>query len=179
MEVQELALPGLLEIRPRIFTDERGYFFESYNQERWKSFGLEVDFVQDNQSFSSKGVVRGLHFQLPPFEQGKLVRVIVGKVLDIALDIRQNSPTYGQYLTVELSAEKQNMLYIPPGFAHGFSALEDSIFHYKCTHVYHQSAEMGINPLDPELGIDWKVVNPIISAKDLELPMIAHLNPVF
>lgn len=179
MKVEELALPGLLEIIPRIFSDERGYFFESYNEERFVKQGILHRFVQDNQSFSKKGVIRGLHFQHPPFDQGKLVRVISGRVLDVAVDIRKNSPTFGQYLMLELSAEKQNMLFIPSGFAHGFSALEDSIFHYKCTQLYNQNAESGINPLDATLGIDWQIPHPIISQKDLELPAFSELNSVF
>lgn len=179
MEVQELALPGLLEIRPRIFSDKRGYFFESYNEEAFLKHGISEKFIQDNQSFSLKGVVRGMHFQNPPHDQGKLVRVISGRVLDVVVDIRKNSPTFGQHCGVELSADEQNMLFIPSGFAHGFSALTDCIFQYKCTTTYHQMAENGINPFDPVLHIDWKVLNPIISPKDEILPNISELISPF
>lgn len=179
MEVRELALPGLLELRPRIFEDERGYFFESYNQDLFNKLGINVNFVQDNQSFSRQGVVRGLHFQSPPYEQGKLVRVVKGTVLDVAVDIRKGSPTYGMHLAMELSDTKQNMLYIPPGFAHGFSAITDCIFHYKCTNVYYQKAESGINPFDSDLAIDWKVLNPIVSVKDQILANMTDFQTPF
>lgn len=179
MEVRELALPGLLEIRPKVYSDERGYFFESYNEEVFHRIGINVKFVQDNQSFSKKGVVRGLHFQSPPSDQGKLVRVVSGRVLDVALDIRRESPTYGSFFSIELSDKEQNMLYIPPGFAHGFSALTDCIFHYKCTNVYNHLAENGINPLDSEIGIDWQVVAPVVSAKDQILQPFSKLKSPF
>jgi len=171
MEVRELALPGLLELRPKIFSDDRGYFFESYNYEQFSRLGISEQFVQDNQSFSVKGVVRGLHLQSDPMSQGKLVRAVVGTVLDVALDIRVGSPTFGRHLAVILDSEQQNMLYIPPGFAHGFSALTDCIFQYKCTNAYSKENEMGIHPIDKNLAINWQVPNPIISSKDEVQPL--------
>ena len=165
----------MVEIFPRVFDDERGAFFESYNEEAFQKNGLPTNFVQDNQSFSVKGVLRGLHFQNAPFAQGKLVRVIVGRVIDVAVDIRPESPTFGRYELFELSAEKNNMAYIPEGFAHGFAAVEDSIFSYKCTNLYNKACESGIIWNDPTLNIDWGVANPIISEKDLQLPTFKSL----
>jgi dTDP-4-dehydrorhamnose 3,5-epimerase len=162
-------IEGLIEIFPRIFHDDRGFFFESYNQQVFFDNGLTETFLQDNQSFSKKGVVRGLHFQNPPFAQGKLVRVITGKVVDVVVDIRKSSPTYGQHAKFLLESDKSNMLYVPPGFAHGFVALEDSIFSYKCTNLYNKPAESGILWNDPALNINWDVENPIVSSKDIEL----------
>ncbi|HOY94650.1 MAG TPA: dTDP-4-dehydrorhamnose 3,5-epimerase [Catalimonadaceae bacterium] len=179
MEVSELALKGIIELRPRVFEDERGYFFESYNEKVFADHGIDVRFVQDNQSFSTTGVVRGLHFQAPPFAQGKLVRVISGRVLDVVVDIRKESPTYGQSLSVELTGTDQKMLYIPPGFAHGFSVLEDAVFQYKCSNLYHKASEMGIHPLDPDLNIFWGTGSPVVSAKDLELPAFQNFNSPF
>ncbi len=170
MEVKELDLPGVLEIIPKVFYDERGHFFESYNFESFKSQGITTKFVQDNQSFSKAGVVRGLHFQAPPFAQIKLVRALQGKVLDIVLDCRKSSPTYGKYTSIILDSSLNNMVYIPEGFAHGFSAFEDSVFQYKCSNIYVKQAEMGVHPLDSVLSIDWKVSNPNVSQKDMELP---------
>lgn len=174
-----MALPGLLEIRPRIFSDNRGYFFESYNEEAFHRIGIKAKFVQDNQSFSKRGVVRGLHFQNPPSDQGKLVRVVSGRVLDVALDIRKESATFGQFCSIELSDSEQNLLYIPPGFAHGFSALTDCIFQYKCTNTYNHLAESGINPLDSKIGIDWQIDSPLVSAKDLILQPFSELKSPF
>lgn len=170
MEFKRTTLEGVIEIIPRVFNDDRGYFFESYNAPLFKENGIEEDFLQDNQSFSVKGVVRGLHLQREPFAQGKLVRVVVGAVLDVVVDIRPDSPTFGKSESFLLTAENHNMVYLPPGFAHGFSALKDSIFSYKCTNVYHKDSEAGIIYNDPELAIDWQVKNPIVSGKDLELP---------
>ena len=134
MDIKSTPIEGLLIIEPQVFTDPRGYFYESYNKEKFVAAGINIEFVQDNQSLSQKGIVRGLHFQAPPFDQGKLVRVIQGAVLDVAVDIRKNSPTYGQNFSIELSSQNRTMFYIPPGFAHGFETLEDNtIFLYKCT----------------------------------------------
>jgi dTDP-4-dehydrorhamnose 3,5-epimerase len=160
---------GLVEIFPRIFNDDRGMFFESFNQKAFNDFGILENFVQDNQSFSIKNVVRGLHFQNPPFAQGKLVRVISGSVVDVVVDIRRQSPTYGQHAKFLLDEKLGNMVYVPPGFAHGFVALEDSIFSYKCTNLYNKAAESGIIWNDATLNIDWEVSSPIVSAKDIEL----------
>ena len=152
MEIIKTELEGLLIIRPDVFEDERGYFFESYNQEKFHKAGIDLKFVQDNESKSKKGVVRGLHLQSPPFEQGKLVRVMRGSVLDVAVDIRRNSPTYGKWAAIELSGKKKWMYWIPPGFAHGFATLEDeTIFFYKCTNVYNKDAERSFLWNDPDV----------------------------
>ncbi|MBY0425261.1 MAG: dTDP-4-dehydrorhamnose 3,5-epimerase [Cytophagales bacterium] len=169
MEFRKAELEGLLEIFPKVFEDERGYFFESYNKTLFFSNGIKEEFVQDNQSFSKKGVLRGLHFQLDPYAQGKLVKVTLGKVMDVVVDIRKDSSTYGKHASFLLEASKNNMLYIPPGFAHGFVTLEDAIFTYKCTNVYNKESEGGVLWNDPDLGIDWGVSNPIVSAKDMML----------
>jgi len=175
MQIRETSIAGLVEIFPRVFQDDRGFFFESYNEELFKKLGLPTNFVQDNQSFSIKGVVRGLHFQNAPFAQGKLVRVISGRVLDVAVDIRPDSPTFGKHEVFELRSDTNNMAYVPEGFAHGFVALEDSVFSYKCTNVYNKGAESGLLWNDPDLGIDWGVENPIVSEKDIILPTFKAL----
>jgi dTDP-4-dehydrorhamnose 3,5-epimerase len=175
MQIRETSIKGLVEITPRVFEDERGLFFESYNEGLFRKLGLPTNFVQDNQSFSIKGVVRGLHFQKAPFAQGKLVRVISGRVLDVAVDIRPESPTFGKHEVFELRADLNNMAYVPEGFAHGFVALEDSVFSYKCTNVYNKESESGLLWNDPELGIDWGIDNPIVSEKDVILPTLKVL----
>lgn len=175
MEFKTTSIEGLIEILPKVFGDSRGYFFESYRQHLFIENGIPNQFVQDNQSFSTAGVLRGLHFQNPPYAQGKLVRVITGKVIDVAVDIRPNSPTFGQYQSFVLDATLQNMVYIPEGFAHGFVALEDSIFSYKCTNNYNKAAEGGIIWNDPDLNIDWGIEQPNVSEKDLELPSFKQL----
>jgi dTDP-4-dehydrorhamnose 3,5-epimerase len=168
MEVIKTKIEGLLIINPKVFADARGYFFESYNETVFKQNGIEANFVQDNQSLSNTGVLRGLHFQAPPFDQGKLVRVINGAVLDVAVDIRKNSPTYGEYVAMELTEENKTMFYIPPGFAHGFLTLRDNtIFSYKCTNVYNKASEGCILWNDKDININWKISNPILSEKDL------------
>lgn len=177
MQFLKTKLAGVIEIIPRIFEDDRGYFYETYNIEKFRENGIPVDFLQDNQSFSTKGVVRGLHFQRAPFGQGKLVRVIQGAVLDVVVDIRPDSPTYGQYDSFLLTAENKKMVYLPEGFAHGFSTLEDAIFSYKCTNVYDKASEGGILYNDPDLNIDWQVSDPVVSDKDLELPSWKSFNP--
>ena len=169
MQIIKKSLEGLVEIIPTVYSDERGVFFETFNRAIFEANGLPTEFVQDNQSFSKKGVVRGLHFQREPFAQGKLVRVIMGRVVDVAVDIRPDSPTFGQYETIELDAIRQNMFYVPEGFAHGFVALEDSIFCYKCTNLYHKASEGGIVWNDADLKIDWQIKNPIVSGKDQQL----------
>lgn len=177
MQVRHTAIEGLIELIPRVFEDERGYFFESYNKPLFASLGLPMDFVQDNQSFSVKGVLRGLHMQNEPFAQGKLVRVASGQVLDIAVDLRPDSPTFGKYETFLLDAKLANMAYIPEGFGHGFVALEDSIFTYKCTNVYNKASESGIIWNDPDLNIDWGVKDPLVSDKDQELRTLREVFP--
>ncbi|TDE16750.1 dTDP-4-dehydrorhamnose 3,5-epimerase [Dyadobacter psychrotolerans] len=175
MQIRETSIEGLVEIIPRVFEDDRGLFFESYSEGWFKKLGLPTNFVQDNQSFSIKGVVRGLHFQKAPFAQGKLVRVISGRVLDVAVDIRPESPTFGKHEVFELRSDTNNMAFVPEGFAHGFVALEDSIFSYKCTNIYNKESESGILWNDPELGIDWGIENPIVSEKDIILPTFREL----
>mgnify|MGYP000557236222 CR=1 FL=1 len=180
MKVFECHIPGLLEIHPSVFGDSRGYFFESYSKQAFHDAGIKEEFVQDNQSLSSKGVLRGLHFQNPPYAQGKLVRVIQGAVLDVAVDIRVGSPTYGQHYKVELTGENKKMFWVPPGFAHGFLTLEDNtIFAYKCSGLYNKESEGSVRWDDLELGIDWNVSNPAVSEKDLIAPSFADLKSKF
>jgi dTDP-4-dehydrorhamnose 3,5-epimerase len=172
MEITKTDIEGLLIIQPKIWRDERGYFFESFREDVFNKLNIDVNFVQDNQSLSQKGTIRGLHFQKSPHEQGKLVRVLQGKVLDVALDIRKDSATYGKYFAIELSADNQTQFFIPPGFAHGFSTLEDNtIFCYKCTNYYDKASEGGVLYNDPALGIDWKVEGLFVSDKDKDLPV--------
>ena len=168
MDFINCDIKGLKIIEPTVFGDVRGYFFESFNQSEFeKSIGKKVSFCQDNQSLSNTGVVRGLHFQNPPHAQGKLVRVMQGSVLDVALDIRKESPTYGQFHVILLSAENKKQFWVPEGFAHGFSTLEDNtIFQYKCTNYYHPSSENSVLWCDTQLNIDWLVKDAIISSKD-------------
>lgn len=173
-------MKGPLVLQPRVFFDQRGYFFESYNKEAFSQAGLNMEFVQDNQSMSQKGALRGLHFQAPPFAQGKLVRVVRGAVYDVIVDIRSSSPTFGRHYGIELSENNFTMLWIPEGFAHGFSTLEDNtVFQYKCTQVYNKASEGGILWNDPELEIDWKTENPILSEKDLQLPALNNITTPF
>ncbi len=169
MEIIETGIKGLIEIIPKVLQDDRGWFMESYNQETFQSFNLNIDFVQDNLSFSRAGVMRGLHFQRAPFSQGKLVKVIKGEVLDIAVDIRPDSPTIGQHYKVLLSGKKQNLFFIPAGFAHGFVAMQDSYLFYKCTKTYNRDYDSGIAFDDLELNIDWEMDSLIISEKDRNL----------
>jgi dTDP-4-dehydrorhamnose 3,5-epimerase len=168
MTVIETGIEGLLLLEPKVFGDHRGYFFESFRQDTFNEVvGQEIRFVQDNESMSGTDVLRGLHFQKPPFAQGKLVRVVSGKVLDVALDIRRSSKTYGKYFAIELNPQNKLQLWIPPGFAHGFVSLEEgTIFQYKCTEYYSPDNEGCILWNDPFLSIDWRIDNPKISEKD-------------
>ena len=168
MEVTRTAIEGLLILQPRIFADERGCFLESFNERAFRaSTGVDLPFVQDNESVSTAGVLRGLHYQVDPHAQGKLVHVGRGAVLDVCVDLRPESPTYGRHVSVQLTAERRNMLWIPPGFAHGFLAQEDdTLFLYKCTAYYHPAAERTLRWDDPELGIDWGTTAPRVSPKD-------------
>jgi dTDP-4-dehydrorhamnose 3,5-epimerase len=175
MEFRSTGIEGLFEIFPHIFRDERGYFMETYHKEAFEANGIPFDFVQDNQSYSTAGVLRGLHFQNEPYAQGKLVRVVKGKALDVVVDIREGSPTFGQHRKFLLTDEAQNMVYVPTGFAHGFVAIEDCIFTYKCTDIYNKASESGILWNDPDLAIDWGVENPNVSDKDLILPTFRRL----
>ena len=168
MEVTITPFKGLVVLRPRIFSDHRGHFLETWNRAAFRSLVAEdVDFVQDNESVSQRNVLRGLHLQLEPHAQGKLIHVVNGSVIDVVVDIRENSPTYGRHFKITLDAVTKTMLYIPPGFAHGFLSLEDNtIFAYKCTKGYDQGSERTILWNDPELGIDWGVTDPLVSEKD-------------
>lgn len=168
MEIISTPIEGLLVIKPRVFEDERGHFFESWSKASFQNMGLDLDFVQDNQSLSQKGVLRGLHFQNPPYEQGKLVRVIKGAVKDVVVDIRKESPTYGEHFSLELSEQNQIIFWIPPGFAHGFVTLEDdTIFTYKCTGMYNKESEGSLVWNDADLNIDWGEEKPLVSGKDM------------
>lgn len=174
-------IEGLWIIEPKVFGDHRGYFFESFQKKKFsEETGFHLDFVQDNESFSSKGVLRGLHFQKPPHAQGKLVRVIQGSVLDVAVDIRKDSPTYGKHQSVIISAENKKQFFIPPGFAHGFLTLEDNtIFSYKCTDYYHPETEGAIAWFDETLNIDWGKIQPTISEKDKEAERFCNFSTPF
>ncbi len=181
MIFNETGIPGLLIIEPRIFRDERGYFFESFNTSELESAGITDQFVQDNQSKSMRGVIRGLHYQLEPFAQSKLIRVLEGVIYDVAVDIRKGSPTFGTWHGIELSSENHLQFYIPKGFAHGFSVLsETAVVMYKCDAFYTPASEKGILYNDPSLNIDWKTagMKEIISGKDASLPSFenAELN---
>ncbi|MBN2349801.1 MAG: dTDP-4-dehydrorhamnose 3,5-epimerase [Bacteroidales bacterium] len=179
MIITKTGLEGLLVIEPKVFEDERGYFFESFNQRDFYEAGIHFNFVQDNQSKSSFGVVRGLHYQLEPYAQSKLVRVLDGKIYDVAVDIRKDSPTYGKWFGIELSAENKIQLLVPKGFAHGFSVLsKTAIILYKCDEYYHPKYERGIIYNDSSLNIDWKIEKPsiILSSKDKVHPDIIHAD---
>lgn len=180
MEITRPSLEGLLLIKPDVFVDDRGCFFESWSKSAFHNIGLDLEFVQDNQSFSRKDVLRGLHFQNPPYDQGKLVRVVKGKVLDVVVDIRKKSATYGKYFSVELSDSDNMMFWIPPGFAHGFLTLEnDTIFTYKCTKEYNKSSEGALLWDDPTLDIQWGIQNPLVSEKDLEAASFQYFESQF
>ncbi|WP_345948589.1 dTDP-4-dehydrorhamnose 3,5-epimerase [Mucilaginibacter sp. PAMB04274] len=182
MKVTTTAIEGLLIIEPRIFPDDRGYFYESFNKQKFAEAGITADFVQDNQSFSQKGTLRGLHGQADPFAQGKLVRVLQGRVLDVAVDIRKNSPTYGQHVTVELSGTNHLQFWVPPGFLHGFVTLEDNtIFTYKVTNFYNKESEIGVIWNDPKLAIGWGIDTKevLLSPKDELLPSFEDFNSPF
>lgn len=170
MQFQTSDFPGLIECIPTKFPDARGHFYESYNKEKFSSVGITDEFVQDNFSYSIKGVIRGLHFQHNPHGQGKLVRCMKGSVMDVVVDLRKDSPTFGKHKSFFLTADLGNMLYVPIGFAHGFVALEETIFVYKCTAFWNKESEDGIIYNDPTLNIQWGTENPLVSDKDLELP---------
>jgi len=168
MVIEKTFIEGLLIIKPKVFEDPRGYFFESFSKKTLEEAGIKEEFVQDNQSLSQKGVLRGLHLQKPPHAQGKLVRVIQGSVLDVVVDIRNGSLTYGNYFSIELNEQNKTMFWIPAGFAHGFLTLEDNtIFHYKCTNYYNKDSEASVLWNDKDININWNVSNPLLSEKDL------------
>jgi dTDP-4-dehydrorhamnose 3,5-epimerase len=182
MKIETTPIQDLVIINPTVFEDERGYFMESFNQQSLQEAGINIQFVQDNQSFSKRGTLRGLHYQNPPFAQTKLVRVLQGEIMDVAVDIRKSSPTYGQHFAIQLSAENNKQLLIPQGFAHGFSVLsETAVVLYKCDQFYNKASEGGIRFDDPALNIDWGIdlKTAIVSDKDLELPGIAECNSGF
>lgn len=182
MEVIQTNIEGVVIIEPRLFKDDRGYFFESYSERDFNRQVCEIHFVQDNESKSSYGVMRGLHFQRPPFTQSKLVRCVKGAVLDVAVDIRKGSPTYGQHVAVELTEDNHQQFFIPRGFAHGFAVLSpEAIFQYKCDNFYHPEADGGISILDTSLGIDWRIPtdHAILSEKDTKHPLLKDFNSPF
>lgn len=182
MNIRKTEIEGLVVIEPQMFKDARGWFMETYNEQRYREAGIDVRFVQDNQSCSCYGVVRGLHFQRPPYTQAKLVSCTHGRVFDVAVDIRKGSPTYGKWYGVELSEENHLQFFIPHGFAHGFSVLsEKAVFSYKCDNLYHPEADGGILLSDPALAIDWKIPerDRIISDKDTKHPILANLDNPF
>jgi len=180
MKITETGLDGLYLIEPSVYKDKRGYFFEAWNHETFLKHGLDMEFLQDNQSLSSTNVLRGLHFQVPPFEQGKLVRVISGSVLDVVVDLRKSQPTFGKHFKCVLDTHKKNMLWIPPGFAHGFLTLEsNTVFFYKCSQVYSKDYDRVILWNDPELDIDWGINDPIVSEKDKNAPGFSQFASPF
>ncbi len=179
MEVIKTAIEGLVIIEPRLFKDSRGYFFESFSQREFEEKVRPINFVQDNESMSSYGVMRGLHFQRPPFSQSKLVRCVRGAVLDVAVDIRKGSPTYGQHVAVELTEDNHRQLFIPKGFAHGFAVLSEiAVFQYKCDEFYHPEVDGGISILDYSLNIDWRIPTgkAILSEKDTKHPLLKDFD---
>ena len=182
MKIEKTFIKDLVVIEPTVFGDERGYFFESYSKTKFEGLGIYIDFVQDNQSFSKKGTLRGLHYQNPPFAQTKLVRVLEGEIIDVAVDLRKDSPTYGKHFSIALSADNKKQLLIPQGFAHGFSVIsETAVVMYKCDQFYNKESEGGIRFDDPALGIDWgmDLSTAIVSEKDLILPNLANCNSQF
>lgn len=182
MEVIKTDIEGVVIIKPRIFKDDRGYFFESFNQKEFEEKVRPINFVQDNESMSGFGVMRGLHFQRPPFTQSKLVRCVKGRVLDVAVDIRKGSSTYGKHVAVELSEDNHLQFFVPRGFAHGFAVLsETAVFQYKCDNYYHPEADGGISILDDSLGIDWHIdqINAIFSEKDAKHSILKDFDSPF
>lgn len=182
MKLEHTAIADLFVLTPTVFEDERGYFMESYNQQKLEEAGIHIPFVQDNQSFSKQGTLRGLHYQNPPFAQTKLVRVLEGEIMDVAVDLRKDSPTYGQHFAITLSAENKKQLLIPHGFAHGFSVIsETAVVLYKCDQFYNKASEGGIRFDDPVLNIDWGIdlKTAIVSEKDQILPLFTDCNSGF
>ena len=182
MKLEKTFIQNLVVIEPTVFGDERGYFFESYSKTKFEGLGIDIDFVQDNQSFSKKGTLRGLHYQNPPFAQTKLVRVLEGEIIDVAVDLRKDSPTFGKAFGVLLSAEDKKQLLVPQGFAHGFSVIsETASVMYKCDQFYNKESEGGIKYDDPSLNIDWgmDLKDAIVSDKDQILPFIDNCNSKF
>lgn len=179
MRIERTELEGVLVLHPEVHTDDRGYFFESYKQSTFKDLRLNTSFVQENESFSKRGVVRGLHYQAAPYAQAKLVRAVAGEIVDVAVDIRKGSPTFGRYVAVRLSGVNHAMLYIPRGFAHGFSVVSEwAIVQYRCDGEWHRDAERGIRYDDPDIGVDWQVApgDVVLSEKDRQHPYLRNLD---
>lgn len=180
MKARKTHLPGLFLIEPAVFEDSRGYFFESFRMSLLREMGFDGDFVQDNESKSNRGVVRGLHLQRPPFAQDKLLRVVKGSIFDVAVDVRKDSPTYGQHIGVELNDKNKFSIFIPAGFAHGFCCLEDNtVVQYKCSNYYNRESEMGILWSDPALGIQWPMKPDVVSEKDQAHPPLSKFSSPF
>ncbi len=182
MEVIKTGIEGVVIIEPKVFRDARGYFFESFSKREFDELVRPIDFVQDNESCSTRGVMRGLHFQRPPYTQSKLVRCVKGRVLDVAVDIRKGSPTYGRHVAVELSEENHRQFFVPRGFAHGFAVLSDiAVFQYKCDNFYAPQADGGISILDRSLGIDWRIdpAEALLSEKDTRHPLLKDFDSPF
>ena len=182
MNVETTFIQDLVVLTPDVFEDSRGYFFEGYNKNKLSALGIDIEFVQDNQSFSQRGTLRGLHYQNPPYAQTKLVRVLQGEIMDVAVDLRKDSPTYGQHFAIRLSAENKKQLLVPQGFAHGFSVLsETAVVLYKCDQFYNKASEGGIRFDDPTLAIDWgmDLKEAIVSEKDVVLPSFEACNSQF
>lgn len=182
MDIIKTEIEGVVILEPKVFKDARGYFFESYSKREFDEKVAPVDFVQDNESCSSKGVMRGLHFQRPPYTQAKLVRCVKGAVLDVAVDLRKDSPTFGRHVAVELTEDNHRQFFIPKGFAHGFAVLSDvAVFQYKCDEFYHPEADGGISILDESLGIDWRIdpAEAILSEKDTKHPLLSDFDSPF
>jgi len=180
MKLIETGIDSLLIVQSDVFHDSRGFFFEGYNRKTWAEAGLDLDIVQTNISESQAGVVRGLHFQNPPYAQGKLIRVLKGAVLDVAVDIRKGSESYGKHFAIELNEENKNALWVPPGFAHGFKTLRDNtLFYYDCTGAYHKESEGSLRWNDPDLDINWEIESPIISEKDAVAPSFKNFKSQF
>ena len=182
MNKEETFIKDLVVLTPDVFEDARGYFFEGYNKNKFSAISINIDFVQDNQSFSQRGTLRGLHYQNPPFAQTKLVRVLQGEIMDVTVDLRKDSPTYGQHFGIKLTAENKKQLLVPQGLAHGFSVLsETAVVLYKCDQFYNKASEGGIRFDDPTLNIDWgmDLKEAIVSEKDLVLPDFANCNSEF
>ena len=175
MQIRQTGFDGLVELIPSIYYDDRGWFYEIYKDATLREFGINMSFPQENLSYSKKGVVRGLHFQRYPYAQAKLAAVIRGSVVDVVVDLRKGSKTFGETYVCNLDSERKNMLLVPEGFAHGFAAIEDSIFFYKCSNVFHKPSESGVVWNDPTLNIKWPVTEPIVSEKDQRLPTFEEL----
>lgn len=180
MDIIRTEIPDVIILKPDVYEDERGYFFESFHKLRLADAGISTEFVQDNESKSQKGVLRGLHLQKPPYAQGKLIRVIRGSVLDVVVDVRKKSPHFGKWVSTMLSGENKLVFWVPPGFAHGFLTLDDNtIFSYKCTQYFNKESEMAIRWNDPELGIEWGTDSPILSGKDSNAPLFKEFISPF